>query len=1154
MAQKFFFLANEGQANLQSWAEQSVYSDITLPAGRATADGQTPIYITGLRGMALGRNGARSIRLTLGGSATDFYTVRQANNAEGTPTWGCNPSVVLGGGVRRFSITSTNGSFWFGRGGSGTTTDNYGTSYSGGLGGTVEYLQAPGAPSGITVRPSSSVSNRLDVTLPTGTDNGGIGINGYRIFYARDLNKINSGGYDGYFDTSGALSQSIDGLPMGVVHYFRVGAKNVVTAALGPGITGAWSPVGSATPRGLPSPPRNLFAVQNPQYIDGALLTWTAPEQTGGGITGYKVFQNGVEVASTLGISATIFDLDPKQNYNFVVRALNEFTAASKLLGPPSNVASLRPVGVPSAPTSVRAVADPLIPGRVTVSWSEPLDTAGGIVKYSVYNRDGLFIGETVNMFLDVDNLVPGISQSFYVRAWNAIGVTADKYGMYSPYVSAIPSGDPLPPASSSLRAIASPTVAGRITLTWALTASASSYNVYASGGPQPLGLIMNTRGTQVTFDNLIPGVRYSYYIRSRSAYTNSIGVEGGTRATSASAVPLDTNTQILAATPIENLTNKVYNGTYTINVPSSTAITYVKNAPDQAKTTVPAVEVRNITHTDPSVGLSGTYNITSVPTPTSFTYARPSVPVIPADTAVSAGIATDRTNEAFNTTPGVPARVTDVDNFNAAVSYTNMNTGEVSKRVSTAGTVTNVTNTVFNGTRIPVLSVTRNTVTYAKANKNVAESSASGEITDRTNRDVYNGIYTVSAVPTYDSFQYVRDPDGHLGKRANLAFNPRMNATDGNTTVRQNFCINPRGLGAIRPYYLAESQVINSSIGISDHPAGLTKAFRVSYELGARLPGLTLASNLPAGTYTVSMWIKHESVSPDSRQSFASLNNVSEERYPVPSGNDWVREDWTQQIKEGASIGFRIASVVGAGGSFLVSGILVENTNRVDEYFDGSTVSLGASWAGDSDGSRSTITAPTPASLITTPGSLNYQMFDSVDRFSRARALITTPQDFDLLFKTAPTTANTHTVIARMRANRPGLRLSPMVRGSVGTDFEVPTEWTSFSFVVRRNVSVPATNETGFTNYGTNWKDTDWVDITEIAVIEGEYIGPFFDGQTTNTLISSFSWATAPTGEQYGVQTFLSNDSDILTPLGDTKRVSSQAQLNVFYRSGWAG
>lgn len=130
---------------------------------------------------------------------------------------------------------------------------------------------APGAPTGLQVTYGDR-SAELEWTAPTST--GGLPIDGYRVRYSSD------GGAHWETETFGAgTTQTLTGLTNGT-------AYDVQVAAFNGSATGAYSASQTVTPRTTPGVATNLTATPR----EGALaLSWTAPDDGGSPITGYRV-------------------------------------------------------------------------------------------------------------------------------------------------------------------------------------------------------------------------------------------------------------------------------------------------------------------------------------------------------------------------------------------------------------------------------------------------------------------------------------------------------------------------------------------------------------------------------------------------------------------------------------------------------------------------------------------------------------------------------------------------------------------------------------------------------------------------------------------------------------------------------------------------
>lgn len=201
-----------------------VESPVTSPSGRAAANGQTLALITSVSAYASGNGAARNVALTLNGNGTAYFSVAAAASAQSTGLRACN--VLTGGESVQFRITSNNGSFYFGRGGTGSTVDNNGTNRTDGdLGGVFNYAQSPTAPR--TPAVSQTAPGEVTLTWTNPADNGEADLTGFRIEYGTSADFTGAT----VINHGTTLSRVISGLTPGLTYYFRIAAKNAVTDA-----------------------------------------------------------------------------------------------------------------------------------------------------------------------------------------------------------------------------------------------------------------------------------------------------------------------------------------------------------------------------------------------------------------------------------------------------------------------------------------------------------------------------------------------------------------------------------------------------------------------------------------------------------------------------------------------------------------------------------------------------------------------------------------------------------------------------------------------------------------------------------------------------------------------------------------------------------
>ena len=199
---------------------------------------------------------------------------------------------------------------------------------------------------------------------------------------------------------------------------------------------------------------------------------------------------------------------------------------------------------------------------------------------------------------------------------------------------------------------------------------------------------------------------------------------------------------------------------------------------------------------------------------------------------------------------------------------------------------------------------------------------------------------------------------------RENLLPNPGAERSDGTITIRTNYALHPRGTSSLQSYASA-GITQTASVPITGHPEGIGTALRVSYSTGSN-PGIALLSAaVPNTTYTVSAWVLHEAImSTPGQPGFAQAGITS-------SGHEynlgvWQRVSWTYTVGGSTNLlGYRVGGQAGTGtGSFLITGMLVEKSSTLDNFFDSASVNSGDfTYLRGADGFHH-ITAQLPANI----------------------------------------------------------------------------------------------------------------------------------------------------------------------------------------------
>lgn len=181
--------------------------------------------------------------------------------------------------------------------------------------GTVYYIYAPAAPDAPTL--SSANTSSITITIPaypSGRDDGGATVNGYRVQY-----KANSDStwLDLADIASSTTSVTASGLPAGTAFNFRAAAKNAATDTIG-GLS-AYSPALTAS-----------TTAAAPQWSDNTLAAFSAniPYSDSVSATNANEYSisagdlpTGIEMNSSGSFSGT--PTEPQESYSFTVEALN---------------------------------------------------------------------------------------------------------------------------------------------------------------------------------------------------------------------------------------------------------------------------------------------------------------------------------------------------------------------------------------------------------------------------------------------------------------------------------------------------------------------------------------------------------------------------------------------------------------------------------------------------------------------------------------------------------------------------------------------------------------------------------------------------------------------------------------------------------------
>lgn len=678
-----------------------------------------------------------------------------AVNVEGN-TWSGNHNLDF---RNTSSITIASGTTgWIAHDSNGYNTVTFSASHSNvGLFGTASLSgsfaadripKVPEAPTPIGIDQVTADSLRYRFS---GNGNGGATISSWQIQLA-----TNSGFTSGVKTYTSNGTTTITGLSNHTQYWVRARGQNSV----------GWGPYSASrtdSTLGHPTAPRSVVATPSSTVSGRIGITWTAPATTGeGGITGYNIFRDGTQIATTTGTGTGYTDSGrtPYESYSYTVSARNAWSATAGGTGPKSAASDAVAPGPPSAPRNLTGVSDVGIPGRVNLSWTAPVNIgAGGITGYTIRYANGTLIANTTGTGTTyaVSNLTPGVAYTFKVSARNALADAEGSESAFSNQVVVTPIGEPQAP--TNVTAVVSTNTSNRITVSWTPPSGAlSGFSIFrrVSGADTLLGKV-STNHTSFAVDDLASGQSHTFVVRARTVYTDTLGDGypgnwGGPASSPVSATATSNSVQAVPnLSAASSATNLIYNGTYTISAITASTIRYAKTAANIAAASSGGSIVNNTNEI-----FNGTYTI-GIPAPNVITYSKtnPNIASLP----TSGGLVSNLTNISMTGTKVITA----VNAGANLISYSAPGANFASRDVPVnnppgqSSTIVNLSNAIFNGTGRIITAVTDVTLSYAQTNANVTESNAAGTVTNVTNRDVFNGRYTITAIPEYNVVQYAR-------------------------------------------------------------------------------------------------------------------------------------------------------------------------------------------------------------------------------------------------------------------------------------------------------------------------------------------------------------------------------------------------------------
>jgi type II secretory pathway pseudopilin PulG/chitodextrinase len=264
-------------------------------------------------------------------------------------------------------------------------------------------ITAPATPTGLTATPGDT---QVQLSWAAVANTAAAPVSGYEIF--RDGVSVWTGTATTWTNT---------GLANGTSYSFTV-------RTLGPGGNSAQSAPVSATPVTAPATPTGLAPSAGNTQVT---LAWTAVANTAAApVSGYRIYQGGVQVWSGATTTTTITGLTNGTTYSFTVAAYGPggVSAPSKPVTTTPTVVPVTttPTVVPATPTGLTAN-----PGdtEVTLTWTAVTPTSAAPVSgYEIF-RDGVSVWSGATTSITDTGLTNGTTYSYTVRTLGPGGNSA---------------------------------------------------------------------------------------------------------------------------------------------------------------------------------------------------------------------------------------------------------------------------------------------------------------------------------------------------------------------------------------------------------------------------------------------------------------------------------------------------------------------------------------------------------------------------------------------------------------------------------------------------------------------------------------------------------------------------------------------------------
>ena len=266
---------------------------------------------------------------------------------------------------------------------------------------TIADTTAPTVPTGLTSPTQTVSSNTLNWTAST--DN--VGVTGYKVY--RNGTQVGTSASTSFTDT---------GLTPKTAYSYTVAAFDAAGNTSAQSTTQSFTTLADTT---APSVPTGLVKTAN--TLTSINFSWTASTDNVG-VTGYKVYRGGVQIATGASTSFSDTGLTPGTSFPYTVAAFDAAgnTSNQSTAGTFSTLADTTP---PSVPTGLSASGQTAT--TIPLSWIASTDNVG-VTGYKIY-RNAAQVGTSSTSSYTDTGLTGGVSYSYTVAAFDAAGNTSSQ-------------------------------------------------------------------------------------------------------------------------------------------------------------------------------------------------------------------------------------------------------------------------------------------------------------------------------------------------------------------------------------------------------------------------------------------------------------------------------------------------------------------------------------------------------------------------------------------------------------------------------------------------------------------------------------------------------------------------------------------------------